>query len=58
MLSDMESGEIRDRAAAGAELATSRADRVALADRLEHSGSWWPWDVGIGRWLFLLFGLQ
>ncbi len=58
MLSDVENDGFRDRAAAGTELATLRAYRVALADRLEHSGSWWPWDVGIGLWLFLLFGLQ
>ena len=58
MLSDMESDEIRDRAAAGAELATLQADRVALADRLERSGTWWPWDVALGVWVFLLVGSQ
>ncbi|MBM7807129.1 hypothetical protein JOD57_002966 [Geodermatophilus bullaregiensis] len=54
----MESDGTTDPTAAAAQLATLQADRVALADRLEHSGPWWPWDVGLGLWLFLLFGLQ
>jgi hypothetical protein len=45
-------------AAAAAELAALQAGRVHLADRLEHSGSWWPWDVGLGLWVFLLLGAQ
>ncbi|WP_139173494.1 hypothetical protein [Geodermatophilus telluris] len=53
----MESNDV-DRDAAAAQLAALQADRAALADRLEHSGVWWPWDVGLGVWVFLLFGAQ
>ncbi|MEX5721363.1 hypothetical protein [Geodermatophilus maliterrae] len=54
----MESDDTTDRTTAAAQLATLRADRAALADRLEHSGSWWPWDVGLGLWVFLVIGSQ
>ena len=54
----MESHEVSDRSTAAAELAALQAGRVQLADRLEHSGSWWPWDVGLGLWVFLLLGAQ
>jgi hypothetical protein len=54
----MESDEVSDRDAARAELAALQDGRTRLAERLEHSGPWWPWDVGLGLWVFLLIGSQ
>ncbi len=51
-------GVLHDRDGAAAQLAALRSGRAALADRLEHSGPWWPWDVGLGLWVFLLLGAQ